>query len=129
MDPKSKIDQDTFASLIIGTLTGDITPDEYAKISAAAPKEVQDALKKNKDAVKLFMEQQIPIATEYIKHYMKVFAGQEEANKVTEKDVVLTYVPKAFADPYKIPSYKQHKYQIPAETDENVRKMKLQQLS
>ena len=56
---------------------------------------------------------------------MTQFAGTEEADKITEKDVVFTYVPKAFADPYKIPSYKKHKYQIPAETDEEVRKMKL----
>ena len=59
---------------------------------------------------------------------MLEFAGKDQADKITEKDVVVTYVPKAFADPYKNPTYKKHKYQIPAETDENVRKIKVEQL-
>lgn len=128
MDPKSKVDPETLASLIFATLTGDISPEELAERAKNVPEHVAKALKNNQDSVKLFMEQQIPIATKYLQDYMKVFAGKEEANKITEKDVVFTYIPKGFDDPYKIPSYKQQKYQIPAETDENVRKMKLQQL-
>lgn len=123
------IDPETLVSLIALSVTGDITPDELAKESSTAPEHVARALKNNRDAVKLFIEQQMEAATEYLKDYMKVFAGEQEANKISVNDVVFTYVPGKFSNPYKNPSYKQHNYQIPAETDETVRKIKLKQLS
>ena len=97
---------------------GEATPDELAEIAKNAPEHVIKALKNNQDGVKLFMEHTIPLATVYLQEYMKVFAGEEEANKITEKDVQVTYIPKKFADPFKIDGYKKMKYQIPAETDE-----------
>ena len=92
--------------------------------SAAAAK----AIKNNQDAVKLFMEKTIQFAYGYLQEYMKVFAGEDEANKIQENDVQVTYVPDDLADPYGIPSYKARKYQIPALDDEKSRDMVLAQL-
>ena len=134
-EDKDELNEDmtklTPAKAVADAIVAD-NPEEMKKISdivgkdGKLAKEVKDMVKKNGDAVKKFMESQMKNAAQYLMDYMKVFAGEAEAGKIKPETIAVTYVPDKFADPFKIKKY--DKYQIPALTDEEVRKMKIEQI-
>ena len=105
----------------IGTKIADTTKD----LAGTANEVAAEAVAKNHDQIKKFMEQHINTAKTYLTDYLKVFAG-EDAKGVDEKTMQIGYVPEKYAGPYK--TKKHDKYQIPAMTDEEVRQYKIKLL-
>ena len=99
---------------------------EFTRLEKAAKGDAAEAVKKNHDTVKKFMEKNMKDAATYLKAYMKTFAGEDEAKNITPDKISVTYVPADKADPYKVKKYE--KYQIPALTDEQVRQEKIKQM-
>ena len=99
---------------------------ELKKNAGEAGQKAADAVEKNHDAVKKVMEGYMENAAGYLQEYMTVFAGEDEAKNVKKEVVEVTFVPEKFSDPYVIKKYPN--YQIPAMTDEEVRKMKIDQI-
>lgn len=65
-----------------------------------ATDEVKKMVKENQDALEKEVEAAIKNAVVYLQDYMKVFAGEAEAKKITDKTVMRVYLPDG-ADPTK----------------------------
>lgn len=132
-----KLDPEKFtelagAALDVTTITkdGEEKPvqdlDKLAKDAGEAGKKAAEAVEKNHDSVRKVMEGYMKNAAQYLHDYMAVFAGSEEAEKVKKEVIDVTFIPDKFSDPYAVKKYPN--YQIPAMTDEEVRRMKIDQM-
>ena len=65
-----------------------------------ATDEVKKMVKENQDVLEKEVEAAIKKAVVYLQDYMKVFAGEAEAKKITDKTVMWVYLPDG-ADPTK----------------------------
>ena len=122
MDPEQN--PENFNDMIDAMTTAD--DQEFTRLEKAAKGDAAEAVRKNHDTVKKFMEKNMEDAATYLQAYMKTFAGEDEAKNITPDKISVTYVPADKANPYKIKKYE--KYQIPALTDEQVRQQKIKQM-
>ena len=83
---------------------GDAKPGEVLVDPFTEPKDATDEVKKmvkeNQDALEKEVAAAIKNAVVYLQDYMKVFAGEAEAKKITDKTVMRVYLPDG-ADPTK----------------------------
>lgn len=82
----------------------DIKPGEVLVDPFTEPKDATDEVKKmvkeNQDTLEKEVTAVIKNAVVYLQDYMKVFAGEAESKKITEKSVMAVYLPEG-ADPTK----------------------------
>lgn len=96
--------------------------EEKEKLS---PEEIKKMQEENKKAFNDTIIKGRKIAVGYLQAYMTSFAGAEEAKKINEKNVIITYLSDKDTDPFKI-KYKDWK--IPALNDKEVHKQWDEQL-
>ena len=70
-------------------------------IDDEARSEVEKMVKENQDELKKRIDAELKFGTEVLQQYMKVFAGEAESKKITEKTVTAVYLPDG-ADPTKL---------------------------
>ena len=58
-----------------------------------ASDEVKKMVKENQDELEKTVQDTIKNSVQYLQHYMKVFAGESESKKITEKSVARVYLP------------------------------------
>jgi len=79
--------------------SGEVLVDPFTEPKDASD-EVKKMVKENQDALEKEVAAAIKNAVVYLQDYMKVFAGEAEAKKITDKTVMRVYLPDG-ADPTK----------------------------